>query len=447
MGAPAAGRGGVAGPPLTGALLARPEPARQDFAKWAAFAWKVSALILASVVSIAGLCAVVATRQAHGLLVESLAAQGRAIADALAKASFVPLTLDDRRALAELLESYRGVDNVAEVRIVDAGGRVLHEVVRGAAGPGAVAVVSPILPALEAGETGRAPEPIGRVEARMWSARIDAKSRRIAWVNVLMSGALALLISAAAFPLIRSLVARMHELVGEARLLDEIKEANAELESFSYSVAHDLRAPLRGIAGFSQIVLEDSAATLDAEGKENLGKVVASAKLMGSLIDDILALSRVARMELQRSAVDMSALAKGVLKELQDRDPARRPRVTVPDGLSAEGDARLLRIALMNLLGNAWKYTGKKDDAAIEFGTSRGEKGETVFFVKDNGAGFDMAYSGKLFGAFQRLHAQAEFEGTGIGLATVQRIVRRHGGRVWAEAAVGKGAAFYFALR
>ena len=226
----------------------------------------------------------------------------------------------------------------------------------------------------------------------------------------------------------------------------ELATANKELEAFSYSVSHDLRAPLRGIAGFSQIVLEDSEAALDQAGKENLARVINSTKLMGTLIDDILELSRVSRTEMQRKRVDMSAFAASIIKDLQERDPSRRVAVLVPPGLVAEGDPSLLRIALVNLIGNAWKYTGKAENARIEFGAAPGADGATVFFVKDNGAGFDMVYSGKLFGAFQRLHPQAEFEGTGIGLAIVQRIIRRQGGRIWAEGAVAKGATFYFAL-
>ena len=226
----------------------------------------------------------------------------------------------------------------------------------------------------------------------------------------------------------------------------ELSAANEELQAFSYSVSHDLRAPLRGIAGFSQIVLEDCAASLDESGKENLNRVVASTKLMETLIENILELSRVSRTEMERKQVDMSALAKSIFDELQEGDPLRRSEVLVSDGLVAEGDPSLLRIALVNLIGNAWKYTGKTEKARIEFGAGPGANGETAFFVKDNGAGFDMAYSEKLFGAFQRLHPQAEFEGTGIGLALVQRIIRRHGGRIWAESVVEKGASFYFSL-
>jgi light-regulated signal transduction histidine kinase (bacteriophytochrome) len=226
----------------------------------------------------------------------------------------------------------------------------------------------------------------------------------------------------------------------------ELTEANHELESFSYSVSHDLRAPLRGIAGFSQIILQDSADTLDESGKENLNRVVASTKRMETLIDDMLELSRMSRTDLLRKRVDLGGLAKSIVKDLQESCPLRRAEILVSEGLVAWGDPNLLRIALVNLLGNAWKYTGKAPNARIEFGAAADEDGGTVFFVKDNGAGFDMAHTGRLFGAFQRLHSASEFEGTGIGLAIVQRIVRRHGGRIWAESAVENGATFYFTL-
>ncbi len=226
----------------------------------------------------------------------------------------------------------------------------------------------------------------------------------------------------------------------------QLNAANRELEAFSYSVSHDLRAPLRSIDGFSQAVLEDCADRLDDQGRDYLKRVRAATQHMGQLIDDLIKLARVARAEIRREAVDLGALAGEVLAELQKREPDRRVECRIEPGLTAEGDARLLRVALDNLLGNAWKFTGRQPRPRIEFGAHLRETGGPVFFVRDNGAGFDMTYAGKLFGAFQRLHSLSEFPGTGVGLATVQRIVHRHGGRVWAEAAVGKGATFYFTL-
>jgi PAS domain S-box-containing protein len=225
----------------------------------------------------------------------------------------------------------------------------------------------------------------------------------------------------------------------------ELGALNRELEAFSYSVSHDLRAPLRSIDGFSQALAEEYGEQIDAQGQDYLRRIRAATQRMGELIDDLLTLSRVTRRELHRESVNLSALARTIAAHLENRDPGRRVEFRVADGLVASGDAHLLRVALENLLGNAWKFTSRQPAARIELGITT-VAGERTYFVRDNGVGFDMTYSGKLFGAFQRLHRGEEFPGTGIGLATVQRIVTRHGGRIWAEAAVGAGATFYFTL-
>ena len=227
----------------------------------------------------------------------------------------------------------------------------------------------------------------------------------------------------------------------------ELEAANRELESFSYSVSHDLRAPLRALDGFSQAILEDYADRLDDAGQDYLRRVRGAAERMGHLIDEMLKLFRVTRGELRRTGVDMSTLARLVIAELRKAEPQRALQIEIMEGLWAEGDAPLLRVVLENLLGNAWKFTSKRQGAQIEFGGAQRDDGHTVFYVRDNGAGFDMAYAGMLFGAFHRLHTDAEFEGTGIGLATVQRIVRRHGGRAWAQGKVGAGATIFFTLQ
>jgi light-regulated signal transduction histidine kinase (bacteriophytochrome) len=231
-----------------------------------------------------------------------------------------------------------------------------------------------------------------------------------------------------------------------ARAKEAAETAGHELEAFSYSVAHDLRAPLRSIDGFSQALLEDCFEKLDPQGRNYLTRVRESAQRMGQLIDDLLMLSRVAQSALSHEPVDLSALARASAARLQRAEPEREVELVVTDGLLGNGDSRLLRILFDNLLGNAWKFTGKRAKARIEFGRS-GDGAPPAYFVRDNGAGFDMAYATKLFGVFQRLHSVNEFEGTGIGLATVQRIIRRHGGRVWAEGEVDRGATFYFTLR
>jgi light-regulated signal transduction histidine kinase (bacteriophytochrome) len=220
---------------------------------------------------------------------------------------------------------------------------------------------------------------------------------------------------------------------------------NRELEAFSYSVAHDLRAPLRSIDGFSLALLEDCADVLDEAGKQHLRLVREAAQDMAALIEGLLSLSRVTRSELRRETVDLAELTRNIFAQLRRAAPGRNVETVVPDELAAEGDVRLLRGLLENLLSNAWKFTGQRAVARIEVGITKAA-GERAYFVRDDGAGFDMAYAGKLFGAFQRLHSATEFQGTGIGLATVQRIVHRHGGRIWAESEVGCGATFFFTL-
>lgn len=222
--------------------------------------------------------------------------------------------------------------------------------------------------------------------------------------------------------------------------------ANRELEAFSYSVAHDLRAPLRSIDGFSQILLDDFSAPLAETGREYLLRVRAAAQRMGQLIDDLLALARVGRAEVSRQRLDVSSLASEVIEQLRDRDPGREVTCTIQPEIVVDADPRLLHIVLENLIGNAWKFTSKTPNATIEIVAETQAEG-VVLSVRDNGAGFDMAFASKLFGPFQRLHRRDEFPGTGIGLATVQRIVHRHGGRVWAEAAVEQGATFHLTLR
>jgi PAS domain S-box-containing protein len=230
-----------------------------------------------------------------------------------------------------------------------------------------------------------------------------------------------------------------------ARSNVELTAANKELESFSYSVSHDLRAPLRSIDGFSVALLEDCADKVDETGKEYLYRVRAATQRMGVLIDDLLDLSRVARVEMRQERVDLSAMAKSILTELASAHPERNASIQIEPRLETIGDSHLLRIVLQNLLGNAWKFTSKRQTPRIEFGKTS-SNGTSAYFVRDDGAGFDPAYAARLFGAFQRLHDRSEFPGTGIGLATVQRIVQRHGGRIWAEGALQRGATFYFTL-
>ena len=226
---------------------------------------------------------------------------------------------------------------------------------------------------------------------------------------------------------------------------DQLESANRELEAFSYSVSHDLRAPLRAVDGFARALGEDYANRLDDNGRDYLKRILNGAERMSELIDDMLQLSRVSRVTLRPVETDLSAMANEIVARLAAASPGRQVHVDIAPALTAHADARLLEIALTNLLDNAWKYTGRSEQARIEFGQQQID-GQPAFFVRDNGAGFDMQYADKLFGVFQRLHRSDEFPGTGIGLATVQRIIQRHGGRVWAESAPGLGATFFFTL-
>ena len=243
---------------------------------------------------------------------------------------------------------------------------------------------------------------------------------------------------------IRALNADLEERV--RRRTAELEAANKELEAFSYSVSHDLRSPLRSIDGFSQAFLEDFGSAVPEEGREDLERVRRATQRMGRLIEDMLLLSRVTRREMHVQETDMTALAADVAAELARDDPQRDVQLSIEPGMTATGDPQLLRIVLVNLLGNAWKFTSKHEQAHVSVGAVRDPEHGPAFFVRDDGAGFDAKYKEKLFVPFQRLHAQEEFPGTGIGLATIQRAVRRHGGDVWAEGEVDRGATFYFTI-
>ena len=236
-----------------------------------------------------------------------------------------------------------------------------------------------------------------------------------------------------------------HEISEHKKAEIRLTGLNTELEAFCYSVSHDLRAPLRGIEGFSRALEEDHADKLNLEGRDYLKRICAASHRMENLITDLLDLSRITRSKMNYKEVDLSALVKNKALELQETDSERQVEFVIEEGRCAEGDTNLLKIAIDNLMNNAWKFTGKHSQARIEFGMSL-QDGKSVYFISDNGVGFDMAYADKLFGAFQRLHSLAEFEGTGIGLATVNRIIQRHGGSIWADGEIGRGAKFCFTL-
>ncbi len=242
--------------------------------------------------------------------------------------------------------------------------------------------------------------------------------------------------------------ARVEELNRDLELLTQkLMQSNKELESFSYSVAHDLRAPLRAITGFGQFLLEDYASRLDDQGRDYIHRIHLGCQRMGQLIDELLALSNITRRDLKNEKVDIGALASSIVGNLKEAEPGRFIDFPDPGNIEAAGDPGLLRIALENLIGNAWKFTRKTKNAKIEIGEEPvWFCGEKTFFVKDNGAGFDMKYANRMFDPFQRFHSQADFPGEGLGLAIVSRVINRHGGRIWAKGEVGKGATFYFTL-
>lgn len=236
-------------------------------------------------------------------------------------------------------------------------------------------------------------------------------------------------------------------LLAEQRAVSaQLQATNKELESFAYSVSHDLRAPLRAVDGFSQALLEDCAGQLDDQSKAYLERVRVNVQRMGELIDALLTLSRLTRVEMNHEPVDLTGLARSIAAELEQREPQRQVEFVIEDRLLVDGDARLLQVALENLLENAWKFSSKRTQARIEFRALADQNDQTTFFVRDDGTGFDMAHADKLFSAFQRLHSPGDFSGTGIGLATVQRVIDRHGGHLWAESIPDQGATFYFTL-
>lgn len=277
------------------------------------------------------------------------------------------------------------------------------------------------------------------------AAAAEINSRRMKTIILLGYGLAFVFLIAASVVIHREMEKRRLVEKIVARRSVELEAANKELEAFCYSVSHDLRAPLRGIDGFSQALLEDYGNKLDSSAREFLQRIRAGTQRMGVLIDDLLNLSRFTRIEMQRQATDLSEIGRAVAAELRQSQPRRDVEIVIAPQLQGEGDPRLMRVVLENLLGNSWKFTSKQSHARIEFGRTE-NNGSSAFYVRDNGAGFDPAYSARLFGAFQRLHGITEFPGSGVGLATVQRIIHRHGGSIWAESAVGEGATFYFTL-
>jgi signal transduction histidine kinase/CheY-like chemotaxis protein len=289
----------------------------------------------------------------------------------------------------------------------------------------------------------RTAAPVGAIGV-YWAERHRATQEEIEILQALADSTSIAMEAADVFANLERKVAERTAEVG--RRNTELEVLNKEFEAFSYSVAHDLRSPLITIDGFTQVVLENTVDSLDETNRSHLGRISTATRRMHRLINDLLALSKIVRAPLQSGTADLSGLAREILQTLGDGAPNRVADLEVAKGIVVQGDPGLLRIALENLLANAWKFTARKERTLIEFGRGTDRAGRTVYFVRDNGAGFDPRYASKLFSPFQRLHSEAQFAGTGIGLATVQRIVHRHGGEIWAESAVEAGAGFYFTL-
>jgi light-regulated signal transduction histidine kinase (bacteriophytochrome) len=286
-------------------------------------------------------------------------------------------------------------------------------------------------------------EPIGAI-GTYWARHRTPSAEEVSLLQALADSASIAMEAVDVFSNLEKRVAERTEQL--KRRSAELEILNRELEAFSYSVAHDLRAPLITIDGFSQVLAETTEETLDDAGRSHLNHIRGSVTRMHRLIEDLLGLAKIVRAPMLRAEIDVSAIATEIAGRLVSATPERRVDFVIASGITANGDAGLLRIVFDNLLANAWKFTSKREHACIEVGTLVDSAGECAYFVRDNGAGFDPRYAGKLFGPFQRCHSQADFPGTGVGLATVQRIVHRHGGKIWAEAQVDHGATFFFTL-
>lgn len=289
----------------------------------------------------------------------------------------------------------------------------------------------------------RTVDPIGAIGA-YWATRHKATPDEVELLQALADSTSVAIEAVTLFANLEKRVAERTEELN--RRTTELEVLNRELEAFSYSVAHDLRSPLITIDGFAQVLKETSEESLDEAGIGYLGHIQAATARMHRLIEDLLALSKIVRAPMVKTSVDISAIAREIAQRLRQSAPERAGEIVIAPNLSAQGDPGLIRIVLENLLANAWKFTSKRERAQIELDIIQGAEGDTVFRVKDNGAGFDPRYATKLFAPFQRCHAQSDFPGTGIGLATVQRIVHRHGGKIWVEAQLDRGASFYFTL-
>lgn len=436
-----------------------------DIRPWSRFSRSILAVLMGAGTLVGVVLTSVSTYKQKAQSESALLLRGEALTRSMARTALVSMVLEDTAAMALLARGFLEEPDVVYADLLGLDGKSvlasppsrvfpIPASLPGSTGVSRQRLVSGgrnaswdiTLPMRYTSGDNSHGELLGFARLGLSESRVRQELRGILWSNIGFSLGIMTLAFVLASLLIHKMTRNLHALTEEAQLTAELKRSNKELEAFSYSVSHDLRAPLRSIDAFSQILLVEYRDKLDEQAQGYLSRVRIGCQRMAQLIDDLLSLSKVMRQEMSRRLVPLTDIARETASNLAEANPERKVDVSIQEGMTIEGDPGLMRIVLENLLGNAWKFTQKRPDARIAFTATRKGR-DRIFCIRDNGAGFDMAYANKLFGAFQRLHSGAEFPGTGIGLATVQRIIARHGGQIWAESNPGQGAAFFFQLR
>lgn len=413
-----------------------------EMAKWAGFSANLLAVLIGSVLAVGSLVAYAATARTMRLLDAALKRRAASLAQFAARAAYVPMALEDREGLARLLQAYRDIPDLAYIRILGPEGLVVAEVL------GARSETAGVIEKEHPVSLRRYPDrpPLGVVRAGLSRRQSVRESRRIVRRNALMSLVLTGAAGLAGFLLIRGMTLRFRAIVGVAGLAEALRRSNEDLSQFAHAVSHDLRAPLRHIDGYLALLRRRAGAALDETSLRHLDSAAGSARRMNALIDDLLLFSRMGLADIRASRVPLGELAREVVRDFELETRGRRVEWEIGELPEAECDRSMIRLVFQNYIGNALKFTRDRDPAVIRVGASAGPPGQAVVFVRDNGIGFDMRYKDKLFNVFQRLETSGGFEGTGVGLANVRRIVRRHGGEAWGHGEPGKGATFYFSL-
>lgn len=424
------------------ARLFRYDLSQPEMAKWASFSANLLAVLLGSVFAVGSLVAYAATARSVRLLDASLARRAESLAMHTARAAYVPLALEAREDLEALLSTYRGLPDLAYIQILGPDGSLVAQAWGTApAHPGIITQEHEV-------SRRRAPSqpPLGRVRVGFSRRQIVQEARHIVLRNSLISLGLTGAAGLAGFLLLRGMTTRFRAIVGVAELAEALRRSNEDLSQFAHAVSHDLRAPLRHIDGYLALLGQREGRRLDAKSRHYLDAAKGAAARMNALIDDLLAFSRAGLAEIKPARVPLRELAREVIRDFELETRGRRVEWRVGDLPEVECDRSMIRLVFQNYIGNALKFTRTRDPAVIEIGSSAGRPEEATVFIRDNGIGFDMRYKDKLFGMFQRLEADERFGGTGVGLANVRRIVRRHGGEAWGHGEPGKGATFYFSL-